>query len=163
MTSSLRYADRVYVAPCHVGRGLFAARAFAPDEHILSFHGSRVSADDPINQSDQQGNLIQIGPREYLLPDPPGVFANHSCHPNAGLFQDTTLIAIRAISKDEEICFDYSTCMDEDNWTMPCACGLPECRHLITDFKTLSPTLQAWYLERDLVQSFIAEQYDWIV
>ncbi|HMB92303.1 MAG TPA: SET domain-containing protein [Rhodothermales bacterium] len=155
----MRYNDRVYVAACNVGRGLFATRPFSPNEHILSFHGPRISTDDPLNQSEQQSNLIQIGPREYVLPDPPGIFANHSCRPNAGLFQDTMLIAIAPIEKDEEIRFDYSTCMDEDNWTMPCACGHPECRRLITDFKTLSIDQQAWFLERNLVQTFIAEQY----
>lgn len=155
----MRYLDRVYVAPCHVGRGLFATRPFAPDEHILDFHGPRLDADHPYNQSEQQGNLIQIGPAEYFLPDPPGVFANHSCRPNAGLFQDMTLIAIRAIAKDEEICFDYSTCMDEDSWTMDCACGEPDCRGLIEDFKHLPPARRAWFLERGLVQSFIGEQY----
>lgn len=159
MNAPMRYHDRVYVAACNVGRGLFAARPFSPNEHILTFHGPRISADDPLNHSDEQSNLIQIGPREYLLPDPPGIFANHSCRPNAGLFQDTMLIAITPIEQDEEIRFDYSTCMDEDNWTMPCACGHPECRELITDFKNLDPTLQAWFLERNLVQTFIAEQY----
>lgn len=159
MNAPMRYHDRVYVAACNVGRGLFAARPFSPNEHILTFHGPRISADDPINESEQQSNLIQIGPRAYLLPEPPGLYANHSCRPNAGLFQDIHLIAITPIEQDEEICFDYSTCMDEDNWTMACACGLPECRHLIEDFRTLPPALQAWYIERNLVQSFIAEQY----
>lgn len=156
--ATMRGENGVYVAACDVGRGLFAARAFAAGDHILDFHGRQVDASDPINHSDQQGNLLQIGPQRYLVPEPPALFANHSCEPNAGLRHTVSLFALCPIQPDEEIRFDYSTTMDEDNWTMVCRCGAPTCRGVIRDFKYLPPDLQAHYLTLDIVQPFIARQ-----
>jgi len=45
-------------------------------------------------------------------------FFNHSCDPNAGLQidgQKVWLVAIKNITQGEEITWDYSTTMDEDD------------------------------------------------
>jgi hypothetical protein len=147
------------VAETDVGRGLFACRAFAPGELILKLAGDHFSRNDPIHDTESGANLLQTGWRSYILPDPPGVFANHSCDPNAGIAANRRLVAIRAISPDEEIRFDYSTTMAENFWTMSCRCGTPRCRHVIRDFKELPRELQTHYLHLGVVQRFIASTY----
>lgn len=111
-----------------------------------------------MHHTEAGANLLQIDEQLYILPDPPGVFANHSCCPNAGVVHTTTLIALREIRKDEEIRFDYSTTMDEDLWTMQCLCGEPECRGVVEDFKYLPQEVQRAYLTRGIVQPFIVRK-----
>ena len=102
---------------------------------------------------------IQVGPDQYIDTQPPGVFANHSCAPNAGIRNDRDLVALRDIPKGEEICFDYSTTMDEKSFTMACRCGTPECRKMVTDFAELPAGTQQYYVTRGLVMGFIARRF----
>ncbi|MFN2165013.1 MAG: SET domain-containing protein [Anaerolineae bacterium] len=146
------------VASCELGRGLFAGRPYRPGELILVLRGLRYDQGDPIHLSALGANLLQTGPRSYILPLPPGVFVNHSCNPNAGVHRNRRLIAIRAIEPGQEIRFDYSTTMDEDFWTMDCRCGENTCRRVIGDFKYLPLDLQAHYLELGVVPKFIAKK-----
>ncbi|MFH1843908.1 MAG: SET domain-containing protein [bacterium] len=149
----------IWVGNCEIGNGLFAGRHFNRGELILTLRGPRFTRDDPIHQHEIGANLLQTGPRTYILLEPPGVFANHSCHPNAGIMNTRELVAIRDIVPDEEIRFDYSTTMDEDQWTMPCRCGQLGCRHTVTDFKLLPDTLRTQYLALGIVPRFIARKY----
>lgn len=150
--------EPVVVGLCRLGRGLFAVRDFEPGEIILRLHGPRYGRNDPIHDTPFGANLLQTGWRTYILLDPPGVFANHSCNPNAGVRDSRTLVAIRAITAGDEICFDYSTTMAENFWTMACACGDPACRGVVEDFEKLPPELQRYYIELDIVQRFIARR-----
>lgn len=153
-----RRTGNVYVAPSDIGSGVFAARDLMRGAGILNFAGPLTDADDPIHRTEEGANLLQIDDRLYLVPEPPGVFVNHSCRPNAGLVNTTTLIALRDIRAGEEIRFDYSTTMDEDLWTLACRCGASTCRGLIRDFKYLPPDLQQSYLSSGIVQPFIVRK-----
>ncbi|NCQ34713.1 SET domain-containing protein [bacterium] len=146
----------VVVRACELGRGLFAARPFATGELILKFTGPHYERGDPIHQTDTGANLLQTGWRSYILLDPPGVFANHSCRPNAGVVHNRLLAAIEPIAPGQEICFDYSTTMAENFWTMPCRCGSPACRGVVTDFRLLPAEVRDRYLRLGIVQGFIA-------
>ena len=86
------------------------------------------------------------------------MFANHSCAPNAGIRNDRDLVALREILKREEIRYDYSTTMDEKSFTMPCRCGAPGCRQVVTDFTELPGGVQEYYLSQGLVMSFIVRR-----
>ena len=149
----------VYVGMCAFGRGLFAQRAFRQGERILVLFGPRYERDDPIHVEQVGANLLQTGHQTYILLQPPAVFANHSCDPNAGVALNRSLVAIRDIAPGEEICYDYSTTMDEDFWTLECRCGSLNCRGVVTDFKLLSPQLRRRYLELGVVQGFIARKF----
>ena len=151
--------ESLRIANCSIGRGLFAGRAFAPGELILNLGGSRYDRDHPIHATSWGANLLQTGWRTYILLESPGVFANHSCNPNAGIRSNRRLVAIRPIAPDDEICFDYSTTMDENFWTMSCRCGDPDCRGVVEDFKKLPPEIRARYLALGVVQKFIASRY----
>ncbi len=149
----------VYVGDCDIGRGLFANRDIPAGDRILALHGSRYDSGDPIHFCESGANLLQTGRRTYILLEPPGVFANHSCDPNAGIVANRNLVAIRDIPAGQEIRFDYSTTMDEDLWTLECRCGSPLCRGVVGDFRLLPPRLQIRYLELGIVQGFIARRY----
>ncbi len=149
----------IYVGETHVGRGVFASRHFKPGELILRFSGRRIDHNDPLHFTDHAGNLLQTGKHTYIYPDAPGLYVNHSCHPNAGIFPHRRLVALAPIQVGEEICFDYSTTMDDGIWTLDCLCGHATCRHVVTDFKTLDPDIQTNYLARGIVPRFIARTY----
>lgn len=151
--------DTLTVADCPVGRGLFAGRQYASGELILVLEGPRYDRDHPIHGTDLGANLLQTGWRTYILLGAPGVFANHSCHPNAGIAGNRRLVAIAPIAPGDEIRFDYSTTMAENYWTMPCLCGENSCRGLVTDFKDLPPAIRSRYLRLGVVQKFIACRY----
>jgi hypothetical protein len=87
----------------------------------------------------------------------PGIYVNHSCQPNAGIRNDRDLIALRNISKGEEIRFDYSTTMQENSFRMECRCGKSNCRKIVNDFSTIPAELQKQYLSQKIVMQFIVD------
>ena len=50
--------------------------------------------------------------------------------------------------------------MDENYWTMECKCGEKNCREVVKDFKHLPSKIQKKYLDMNIVQKFIAQQYN---
>ena len=139
-----------------LGKGLFATQLIKKDEQILEFTGPIISLEHALQKlPDKLSCPLQIGPTEYIDIQEPGVLANHSCSPNAGVKNDHFLVAIQDILPGQEIFYDYSTTMDENNWTLNCKCGNQDCRRIITDFQYLSPELQEKYLNLNIVQSFI--------
>jgi SET domain-containing protein len=151
-----RYLASLAVGPCPLGQGLFATRRFGVGEMILRLSGRRYEREDPIHSTPSGANLLQTGRRTYIMLEPPGVFANHSCDPNAGIAGNRRLVAIRPIADGDEIRFDYSTTMAEDLWTMVCRCGAPGCRGVVTDFRLLPSDIKSRYLHLGVVQRFIA-------
>jgi len=145
----------VYVADCDLGRGLFAGRDFAVGDEILRFSGPVISLCEAIAKGAEQANPLQVGPFEYIDLEPPGVFINHSCDPNAGIIADRVLVALRSISAGEEVRYNYSTTMWEGIWTMPCQCKSASCRGAVTDFPQLAADLRTRYLSLGVVQRFI--------
>ena len=136
------------------GRGVFALQAMESGRELLRYEGPHLT----YAQTTPQTLAVQIGPDLYLgesgrMDD----FVNHSCEPNAGLVingLDVRLIAIRSIAVGEEICFDYSTTMDEDDFEMKCLCGRPTCRGLVRDFKHLSADLRRKYITLGVVPAY---------
>ena len=128
----------------------------------MAMTGPEVTFEEAVAKGDEQCYTLQIGPGTYIDLGEPGRYANHSCDPNAGVEgtgpHGLKLVAIRPIRRGEEVCFDYSTTMDEDHWTMPCRCGNPECRGIVADFKELPKALRQRYLALGIVQPFIANQ-----
>jgi uncharacterized protein len=136
------------------GRGVFAIEAIPRGAKLLDYSGPILT----YSQTTPQTLAVQIGPDRYLgasgeMDD----FVNHSCDPNAGLVIDeaaVTLFAIRDIAACEEIYFDYSTTMNEDDFEMPCHCGSARCRKLVRDFKHLEPALKRRYAELGIVPEY---------
>jgi len=148
----------LYVAECNLGRGVFARQAIRKGEIILAFGGPLIDFAETKRRGPRECMAIQVGPDQYIDTQPPGVFVNHSCAPNAGIWNDRDLVALRDIPKGAEICFDYSTTMDEKSFTMACRCGAPECRQVVTDYTELPERIQQYYLSRGLVMGFIVRR-----
>jgi hypothetical protein len=157
--STIQLPDSFSVGPCPLGEGIFARQRIRQATMILRFTGPIVSGEEARAKGSNSFNLLQIGPSEYIDLEHPGVFLNHSCTPNAGVVDDTVLIALRDIAPGEEITFDYSTTMSEQFETMECLCGQSNCRRVIGDFHDLPRQLKDRYLAARLVQSFIVSEH----
>lgn len=72
-------------------------------------------------------------------------YMNHSCDPNTWWADDHTLVARRAIAAGEEVTYDYATTETARAWAMPCACGSPTCRDVVTNHDHLDAAWQARY------------------
>ncbi len=157
--ATIQQASHYSIGPCPLGEGIFARQRIRQAGMILGFTGPIVSGSAAFTKGENSFNLLQIGPSEYLDLEQPGVFLNHSCEPNAGVVDDTVVIALRDIAPGEEITFDYSTTMSEQFETMQCLCGRPNCRQVIGDFHDLPHTLKDRYLAARLVQKFIVAEH----
>lgn len=148
----------MYPAPSALGTGLFASGDRTPGQLLFRFEGPLISRAEVNEKGDLEGNPVQIGPETYMDVKPPGVFINHSCDPNAGLYNLVEVRALRQIRAGEEVRIDYSTTMSEKRWTMVCRCGHDGCRGTIGDFHDLPAPLQERYLALGIVQPFIREE-----
>ncbi len=159
-TSYVTDNDKIFVADCDLGKGIFAIRDFERGEVILIFTGPVISYSRAVAKGDRESHPLQIGVDRYLDLEEPGVLTNHSCEPNAGILNDMILIAIRPIARGEEIRFDYSTTMSQETWTLECRCRAASCRGIVRNFEELPQQLQRRYLALGIVQNFIRSQFE---
>ena len=117
---------------------------------VLAVWGGRVVTLDQVLAlpPDEQGHTIQIYDDLYLAPMDmvePADFINHSCNPNAGICGQISLVAMRDITANEEITFDYAMADSSSFDEFECACGSVHCRGRVrgTDWKR--PELWARY------------------
>ncbi len=150
--------NKVAVRSSKFGKGLFAQRPVKAGELICFVNGKYVTYQENALLEHGGTYSIQIDTSAYLDPSPPTRFLNHSCQPNAGVTGDLRLIAIKDIQPGDEICFDYSTCMLEREWTLACDCNAPKCRGEIADFDQLPASLQKYYIDLGVVQDFILRE-----
>jgi hypothetical protein len=139
------------------GRGVFAGEPISAGALIEPFRGPFLRYDE----TNADMYALQIGPDLYIGGSG-GVddLFNHSCDPNAWVkIEGTTaeLHAIRDIAPGEEICFDYSTILDEGDFTMRCRCGSPSCRSLIGDGLDLPDTVWERYLSLGILPWYVKE------
>ncbi len=127
-------------SPAH-GRGVFATARLRPGELILTFTGPRL------HRSEIHPDLYHLQVSEEWYLGPSGGLddhVNHSCTPNSGFARGLDLVALRDIQPGEEITWDYSTAIDEDDFSgFPCACGTTACRGIVASFRNLAPAVQA--------------------
>jgi uncharacterized protein len=144
------------------GLALVAAEPIQAGEKLLAFDGPVYQWGETTKSLPNTAPLflrdhcIQIG--EGLSRDAVGLarYANHSCEPNCGITDEIWITAMQDIAQDAELTWDYA--MTEDNdWSMECGCGTPNCRKLITGYRDLPEERRKayagfvadWLLERD--------------
>jgi uncharacterized protein len=121
------------------GRGLFATADIAKDEvvavkggHIISreqlrekvtprFGPAEIQIDDdlfiaPVTEEEREGSML---------------YSNHSCDANIGMRGEITFVAMRDIRGGEELTHDWAT-TDDDDYSIKCKCGAPDCRGTLT-------------------------------
>jgi uncharacterized protein len=148
------------------GRGLIATAAIGKDEVVAVKGGHIVSTATLRSLSDRlQNSDIQITDDLHLAAladdeyEPVMLFINHSCDPNVGFAGNIVLVAMRDIQPGEELTTDYALFDDYDG-SMPCQCGTPHCRGVITGHDWQNQDLQrkyrgyfSWYLQRRIPDS----------
>ncbi len=136
------------------GQGVFAREGIYAGEIIASFDGNRYDVDPLLHGSDANDHAIQYGPSQWR--DSKGIarLINHACDPNCGLRNMFDIVAMRDISKGEEITWDYEMTEDTDDWRFMCSCGSPQCRGVIGAFRNMPIGVREKY------KGYIA---DWLV
>ncbi len=148
--------SKFYTANSKHGLSTFAARNIAKGEIITVFKGPLLTSYKQTQTREHIDHYFQIGVNLYQ-----GKMSsrrrpvNHSCNPNSGIIGSMTLIAIRNIKKDEEICFDYSTTMYNDPSRMKCSCGEKTCRHVIREFRYLPTKIKERYIKLGIVPKWL--------
>jgi hypothetical protein len=139
------------------GRGVFAGETIPAGTQIATFTGPFLR----YAETSAATYALQIGPDLYIGGSG-GVddLFNHSCDPNAGVKIEGTsaeLRAIRDIAPGEEIAFDYSTTLDEGDFTMECRCGSPACRGIVGDGRDLPEDVWRRYLDLGILPAYVQE------
>jgi len=72
------------------------------------------------------------------------LYLNHSCDPNLGMRGEITFVAMRDIRTGEELTHDWAM-TDDDDYSLKCNCGVPDCRKILTGKDWQRPDLQRRY------------------
>ena len=121
------------------GRGLFAIADIAKDE-IVAVKGGRIVDRKTLREkiTPRLGSVeIQIDDDLFVAPvtdeerDLSMLYSNHSCDANLGLRGEITFVAMRDIRAGEELTHDWAT-TDDDDYSVECKCGAPNCRKILT-------------------------------
>jgi hypothetical protein len=72
------------------------------------------------------------------------LYTNHSCDPNLGMRGEITFVAMRNIRAGEELTHDWAM-TDDDDYSVECNCGAPNCRKILTGKDWQRPELQRRY------------------
>lgn len=151
--------SKIHIRPGTIDLGVFASVPLQEQEVIFFVTGKVLTFKEVMALPGGGDRTIQIGPNLYVNPGYPAEFINHSCEPNAGIRDDLAIIALQPIAVGEEIRFDYSTCIQEEEFRMRCRCASPACRGEIGDFSELPEELKLKYIRLGVVQPFIMDFY----
>jgi len=134
------------------GRGLFAKASIAKDE-VVAVKGGHVVDRETVRPeiTPTLGPVeIQIGDDLFITPvtdeerELSMLYSNHSCDPNLGIRGEITFVAMRNIRAGEELTHDWAM-TDDDDYSIECKCGAPNCRKILTGKDWQRPELQARY------------------
>ncbi len=118
------------------GRGVVAERNFKQGEVIAIWRGSIITERKVIALSDsERSQLLQVDEDAFLVTNKALLtvdYINHSCEPNCGFTDSTTLVAMREIATGEAITFDYAMSDTKTIFAFDCWCGSAKCRKKIS-------------------------------
>jgi SET domain-containing protein len=144
-----------YLAPVAEARlkthreyGVYARAPIKKDE-VVAVWGGEVVPQETFNTLPDRLRRLSIQVEEGLflvaLNEGPADYVNHSCDPNAGLFGQITLVAMRDIPAGDEITFDYAMSDVTDYDEFQCDCGTPNCRGMFRGSDWRRPELWERY------------------
>jgi uncharacterized protein len=134
------------------GRGLFATADIAKDE-MIAVKGGHIVDGKTLREkiTPVLGPVeIQIGDDLFIAPvsdeerESSMLYLNHSCDPNLGVHGEITFVAMREIGSGEELTHDWAM-TDDDDYSIECNCGAPDCRKTLTGKDWQRPELQERY------------------
>ena len=135
------------------GRGLFATADIAKDE-IVSVKGGHIVDRKTLREevTPRLGPVeIQIDEDLFIAPvtieerELSMLYSNHSCDPNLGVRGEITFVAMRDIRAGEELTHDWAM-TDDDDYSVECKCGAPNCRKILTGKDWQRPELRQRYV-----------------
>lgn len=134
------------------GEGLFAKENFKTGDLIFTWEGVLKKGRYPYYVGHR---WLQIEKCQWIAPfrNNPGWYINHSCNPNSGIKNSVQIVAIKNITRGEEVTFDYSTSESENEWNLKCHCKNKNCRGIIRSYMFLSLELKLKY--RDLISEYL--------
>jgi uncharacterized protein len=133
-------------------RGLFAIADIAKDE-IMAVKGGHIVDRKTLREeiTPRFGSVeIQIDDDLFIAPvtgeerELSMLYSNHSCDPNLGMRGEITFVAMRDIRAGEELTHDWAM-TDDDDYSIECKCGAPNCRKILTGKDWRRPELQKRY------------------
>ncbi len=138
------------------GEGIFATIPFKAGGTVLVGMIEKV-----LDKNDS--HATQIGEDSYVRYAGLIIKTNHSCSPNCGVKENKAgvheLVAMKDISIDEEITFDYAmrnytiAFFPDDN----CTCGSKQCRGKISGWKDLPEEKKQEYQGKGFVVPYLLE------
>jgi len=125
-------------SPIH-GRGLFAKEKIDQGEVVLVKGGHIVDRETLRREvTPKLGPVeIQIDDNFFIVPvtaderEASMLYSNHSCDANLGMRGEITFVAMRDIKRGEELTHDWAM-TDNDDYSIECKCGAPNCRKAVT-------------------------------
>jgi uncharacterized protein len=121
------------------GRGLFAVADIAKDE-IVAVKGGHIIDRKTLREkiTPRLGPVeIQIDEDLFIAPvtdeerEVSMLYSNHSCDPNLGMRGEIIFVAMCNIRIGEELTHDWAM-TDDDEYSVDCKCGAPNCRKILT-------------------------------
>ena len=121
------------------GRGLFAIADIAKNQ-IVAVKGGHIVDGKTLREkiTPHLGPVeIQIDDDLFIAPvteeerESSMLYSNHSCDPNLGVRGEITFVAMRNIRAGEELTHDWAM-TDDDDYSIECNCGAPQCRKTLT-------------------------------
>ncbi|PYL09785.1 MAG: SET domain-containing protein-lysine N-methyltransferase [Verrucomicrobia bacterium] len=134
------------------GRGLFATADIDKDE-IVAVKGGHIVTREFLRReiTPKLGAVeIQIDDDLFIAPvteeerELSMLYSNHSCDANLGVRGEITFVAMRDIRAGQELTHDWAM-TDDDDYSMECKCGAPNCRRILTGKDWQRPELQKRY------------------
>lgn len=132
---------KVYVTNTeNTGKGLFAKTDIKKNEVIFVVKGKLVKGPYSPSYYKWGSRCLAIDKNIWIYPlrNNPWWYINHSCEPNVGLRGKVTVVAMKNITKGEEIVIDYAITEDDPYWRMNCKCEKNNCRKIIKSVRFLS-------------------------
>ena len=123
------------------GMGVFARDPIHEGEAVEILGGDLMTDEEfrAFQRTARRFNAVQIGEDLHLVERPAVTqqrigSINHACDSNLWLADEVTLVARRDIEAGEELTADYALFSAQPDWVMdmPCHCGSPVCRGVIT-------------------------------
>ncbi len=114
------------------GFGSRAISVIPAGTSVATFGGTALTRVDFAQyEAERRSRSLQVNTNLIFLGPPsrePGDSINHSCEPNCGMRNATTIVAMRDIAVGEELTFDYAMSDASDYDEFDCNCGTTLCR-----------------------------------
>jgi SET domain-containing protein len=134
------------------GRGLFATADISKGE-VVAVKGGHIVNRETLRReiTPRLGPVeIQIDYDLFITPvtdqerELSMLYSNHSCDANLGVRGEIIFVAMRDIRAGEELTHDWAM-TDDDDYSIECKCGAPNCRKILTGKDWQRPELQERY------------------